>query len=88
MDFRWNDWNLDHATSHGISVDEIEALIESARPPFPEYRGDDKWIVVGPGKGGRFVQVIFLLDDDGTAYAIHARLLTDPEKRRYRRRMR
>lgn len=31
---------------------------------------------------------IYVLDDDGTAYVIHARPLTDAEKRRYRRRRR
>jgi hypothetical protein len=29
---------------------------------------------------------VFVLDDDGTVFVIHARPLTDLEKRRYRRR--
>ena len=40
----------------------------------------------GRGVSGRFVQVCYLVDDDGTLYIIHARPLTDSEKRRYRRR--
>jgi uncharacterized DUF497 family protein len=47
-----------------------------------------KWIVIGRGFGGRLIQVIYIIDRDGTIYVIHARLLTDREKRRYRRRVR
>jgi hypothetical protein len=43
-------------------------------------------LVMGPGDGGRFLQVIYLLDADDTVFVIHARCLTDHEKRRYRRR--
>ena len=47
---------------------------------------EDKWLVWGKGRGGRFLQVVFVLDEDETIYVIHARPLTDREKRRYRRR--
>jgi hypothetical protein len=53
MEFRWNDWNLDHATQHGVVVEEIESLINGAMPPFPEYRGDGRWLVQGRGSAGR-----------------------------------
>jgi hypothetical protein len=33
-------------------------------------------------------QVVYVIDPDGTVYVIHARPLTDREKRRYRRRKR
>ena len=88
MEFRWNQWNEDHATQHGLCVEEIEALIEAAEAPYPEYRGDGKWLVQGRGKGGRFVQAIYLTDADDTLYVIHARALNDKEIRRYRRRLR
>ena len=88
MDFRWNDWNLDHARQHGVSIEEIENLIEAAQRPFPEYRGDGKWLVQGRGAGGRFVQAMYLVDEDGCTYVIHARPLSEAEKRRYRRRLR
>ncbi|HVS72304.1 MAG TPA: hypothetical protein VHQ47_13700 [Phycisphaerae bacterium] len=86
MEFRWNDWNIDHATKHGVSVAEIEFLITTARPPFPEYRGDGRWLVQGPGFGGRYIQSIHVVDAEGSLYVIHARPLMDSEKRRYRRR--
>jgi uncharacterized DUF497 family protein len=85
-DFRWNQWNLDHATRHGVSPEEAEAVVIAARPPFPQQLGDDKLLVMGRGQGGRFVQVIYVADDDGTLYIIHARPLTDRQKRQLRRR--
>jgi len=88
MNFRWNDDNLEHATQHGISPDEAESVVQTAHAPYPEHRGDDKWMVLGRGIGGRFVQVVYVIDWDGTFYIIHARPLTDNEKRRYRRRIR
>jgi hypothetical protein len=42
--------------------------------------------VRGHGRGGRFLQVVYLVDDDDTLFVIHARPLTDSEKRRFRRR--
>jgi uncharacterized DUF497 family protein len=43
--------------------------------------------VWGRGRSGRFLQVVFILDDDDTVFVIHARPLTDREKRRFRRRL-
>jgi len=86
IQFRWNAWNLEHATGHGVSPAESEAVVRRARAPFPEQIGDDKLLVMGRGRGGRFVQVIYLPDDDGTLYVIHARPLTKREVKRLRRR--
>jgi len=88
VDFRWNEWNSDHATKHGVTEEEAEMVVREAEPPFPEERGDGKWLVIGRGVGGRWVQVIYVVDDDDSLYIIHARPCTDREKRRYRRRMR
>jgi hypothetical protein len=71
-DFRWNQWNLDHATKHGCTIGEIESVVRRAGRGFPRKIGDEKRLVIGRGTGGRFVQVIFLLDEDGTTYVIHA----------------
>lgn len=85
MDFRWNDWNVEHIGRHGISPLEAETVVKGAKPL---YRGDGKYLVQGRGSGGRWVQVIYVLDDDGTLFVIHARSLTDREKHRLRRRER
>ncbi len=88
MDFRWNEWNVEHIAGHGVTPEEAEEVVESASGPFPRLIGDDKLLVWGPGSGGKLLQVIFVLDDDGTAFVIHARPLTNREKRSHRRRRR
>ena len=82
MQFRWIDWNLDHIAEHGVSAEEAEMVVKSAKKPFPRKIGDEKWIVVGRGRGGRFLQVIYLTDPDKIAFVIHARPINDREKRR------
>jgi uncharacterized DUF497 family protein len=88
MDFRWNDWNVEHIGGHGVSPEEAEMLVRTARGTFLRELGEDKWLVWGRGRGGRFLQAIFVLDHDETVYVIHARPLTNQEKRRYHRRKR
>jgi len=88
VEFRWNDWNLDHATGHGVSPEECEYVVEHSAAPYPEKAGDEKWLVRGPAPSGRRIQVVYLIDDDDTIYVIHARPLSDREKRRLRRRRR
>jgi uncharacterized DUF497 family protein len=43
-------------------------------------------LVWGRGTGGRLVQVVFLIDSEYSIYIIHARPLTEREKRRFRQR--
>jgi uncharacterized protein len=86
MDFRWNDWNVEHIERHGVSPEDAEKVVRGARGRFLREIGDDKWLAWGQGRGGRFLQAIFVLDHDETVYVIHARPLTNHEKRRYRRR--
>ncbi|MCL2640852.1 MAG: hypothetical protein FWD53_08415 [Phycisphaerales bacterium] len=87
--FRWVEWNLDHATKHGVRVEECEQVV---RENGHQKIGDGKLRVVGRGSGGRWLQVIFTfvdVDDNGNddeIFVIHARPLTDAEKRRERRR--
>jgi uncharacterized DUF497 family protein len=87
MDFHWNDWNEEHVQKHGVLPAEAERVVETARSPFPRMIEDDKRLVWGRGRGGRLLQVIFLLDEDGSIYIIHARPLTEREKGRFRRTM-
>ena len=88
MDFRWNEWNTSHIARHGVSPEEAEAVVRAATQPYPRRIEEDKWLVLGRGRGGRFLQVIFVLDDNESIYVIHARPLTDRDKRRLRRRRR
>ena len=85
MDFRWNDWNEEHVAKHGVSPEEAQRVIETARSPFPRMIEEDKRLVWGRGKGGRLLQVIFFIGEDDFVYTIHARPLTEKEKGRFRR---
>lgn len=86
MDFRWNDWNEEHINRHGVGLEEVEEVIEKARSPFPLTQGDDRYLVWGRTSEGRFLQVVFIIDPAETVFVIHARPLTEREKRRFRRR--
>ena len=88
MEFRWNDWNVEHIATHGVSPNEAELVVRTARRPFPRKIEDDKWLVWGQGQSDRWLQEIFVLDPDQTVFVIHARPLTAQEKRRLRRRNR
>jgi uncharacterized DUF497 family protein len=74
IEFRWNAWNLDHATAHGVSTAEAVRVILNAARPYPRKHDGGKWIVKGRGNSGRMVQVIFVYDDDERqiVYVIHA----------------
>lgn len=85
MEFRWNDWNIEHLAKHGVDPDEAEQVIAHARAPYPRSRSDDKYLVWGSGRADRLLQVVFVLDDDATVFVIHARPLTDRERRQFRR---
>lgn len=52
---------------------------------IPRKMGEEKWLVVGRGQAGRVLQVIYLLDSDGsTAFVIHAMPVTTRRRRRRR----
>jgi uncharacterized protein len=86
MQFRWIEWNRNHIAEHGVDWEEAEMVIRQAKPPFPRKIEDEKWLVMGRGRGGRLIQVIYVPDPEGSIFIIHARQLTESEKRRYRRR--
>lgn len=82
--FRWNGWNQEHATRHGVSAGEAERVVLAARRPWPRDAGDDKWLVEGRGQGDRMVRVVYVVDPDGTLYIIQAMPLTTRRRRRSR----
>lgn len=85
MEFRWIEWNVEHIGKHGVRPEEAEMVVENATRPFPMQPEKDKYLVWGRGDGGRFLQVVYLMDDDETVFVIHSRGLTEREKHRYRR---
>jgi len=84
--FRWNSWNLEHIGRHAVEPTEAEEIVLHSRPPFPLEQRDQKYLVWGATDSGRLLQVVFLIDPDDSIFVIHARELTDKEKRRFRRR--
>jgi uncharacterized DUF497 family protein len=86
--FRLNDWNINQIARHGVEPVEAESVVSHARRPYPEATFNDRFRVIGPDRSGRHMHVVCVPDVDGTAYIIHARDLTEPEKRRSRRRTR
>ena len=84
MDFRWNRWNEGHIARHGVAPEEAEEALLHARKPFPR-KYEDKWLAWGATVSGRMLQVVFVLDLDATVFIIHARDLTDRERKRLRR---
>jgi uncharacterized DUF497 family protein len=85
MQFRWVRWNRDHVAEHGVDPEEAEMVLRRAEPPYPRKIQEDKWLVVGRGHGGRFLQVIYVVDADKTVFVIHVRPISERERRRLRR---
>jgi hypothetical protein len=86
--YRWNDWNQAHIADHRMLPADAEWVVNRAKAPYPQIIGLGKRLVIGQMRHGVYAQVIYVLDEDGTAYVLHCRPLTDSEKRRYRRRTR
>lgn len=85
MRFRWNEWNVEHIAEHGVMPTEAESVVENAHRPFPREMENEKYLVWGRGRGGRLLQVIYIFSPDDVVFVIHARPLTDREKRRFRK---
>jgi uncharacterized DUF497 family protein len=83
--FRWNNWNMERIATHGVEPRDAEFVVGNARRPYPRKIGDGKYLVIGQTADGFYCQVIYVFDSNVEIFIIHARPLTDAEKRRYRR---
>ena len=89
VDFRWNEWNEEHIAEHDVSPAEAEYVVRHAVSRYPTLIGNGKHRVRGQTWEGRYLQVIFVWDIENVlAYIVHARDLTDRERRSFRRRQR
>ena len=79
-DFRWIGWNIDKVEAHGCTVREAQQVVNRPARGFPQRAGE-KYTVQGRGQGGRWVQVVYLIDRDGTVFVIHAMPLTRRRRR-------
>ena len=87
-EFRWIEWNRDKVAQHNVEPEEAEFVVNQARRPYPMKVDDEKRLVWGQTGSGRYLQVVYLIDMEDTIFVIHARPLTDREKRRLHRRRR
>jgi uncharacterized DUF497 family protein len=87
-EFRWTAWNHDKLAQHNVQPAEAEFVVNQARRPFPMKVDDEKRLVCGQTRSGRYLQVVYLIEREDTIFVIHARPLTDREKKRLRRRRR
>ena len=87
-DFKWIDWNIEHIAHHGLSVDEVEFVVNSAVPPFPKSRRDDSYAVIGPTRAGLWIQVLYTAGADGRLFVFHARPSIAREAREAQREIR
>lgn len=86
--FRWIEWNVAKCEKHGVEPADAEYVASGATPPFPRRAGDGKYSVWGQSPAGQYLQVIYLVDPDGTLFIIHAMPLTERQKRQLNRRRR
>lgn len=85
MEFRWIEWNVEKVRKHGVEPEEAEQAVCNARTPYPRKELDGRRLVRSKTDAGRFLQVAFIIDPDSTLFIIHARPLTEREKRSLRR---
>jgi len=71
-----------------VRIEEAEFVVNHARAPFPQRLENQKILVKGQTDAGRYLQVIYLLEEDDVVFVIHSRGLNDNEKRQFRRRRR
>lgn len=60
----WNAWNLQHIAKHGVTRKEAEYVVLHARGPFPREIEDEKFLVWGQARDGRYLQVIFVRPEE------------------------
>jgi uncharacterized DUF497 family protein len=83
--FRWSAWNIAKCEKHGVDPADAQHVVTRARRPFPRRIDRGKFLVWGTTLYGEYLQVIYLLDSDGTVFVIHAMPLTDRQKRQLKR---
>lgn len=64
MILQWDKRNVSHISEHGVSRDEARYIIDHPRSPYPREIGDEKNLVWGQTRDGRYLQVIFVYLDD------------------------
>jgi uncharacterized protein len=79
-------WSASHIAAHGVTLDEVrEAILEH---PYWSVPGrDGTTLAYGQTYAGRYLLVV-AVDEDGQAFVVTARDMTDAEKKTFRRKAR
>lgn len=81
-----SEWSASHIAAHGVTLDEVrEAILE--RPCWAAPGREGTILVYGRTYAGRYLLVV-AIDENGAAFIVTARDMTDAEKRTFRRKAR
>ena len=81
-----SDWSASHIAAHGVTLDEVrETILE--RPYWAAPGREGTILVYGRTYAGRYLLVV-AIDENGAAFIVTARDMTDAEKRTFRRKAR
>jgi hypothetical protein len=69
-DFFWYDENLEHLAEHGVTREEFEEVVSTARRIEQSHTGAD--LVRGETSAGRFLVCVFVRVDDLTVLPVTA----------------
>jgi hypothetical protein len=81
-----SDWSASHIAAHGVTLDEVrEAILE--RPYWAAPGREGTTVLYGRTYAGRYLLIV-AADDDGEAFIVTARDMTDAEKKSFRKKAR
>lgn len=79
----WTERSEDHISHHGVTPQEVEALVNS-RPIYTSVGRDATTLVHGVTDAGRYLLVVLSESVDGRWYVVTARDMTQAEARTFR----
>jgi uncharacterized protein len=85
--FVWPQERIDHIAEHGVTPAEVEEIC-FGRPWVQKGKSEGEnpvYYVLGETEAGRHLFCVIIQFPDGNGYPVTARLMTEKEKRRYRK---
>jgi uncharacterized DUF497 family protein len=79
----WDEWNLDHIQKHGMTVNEVEEVLDNRPVALETYKS--RLLIIGPNKFGEMRAVVAGLVPGTmeTYYVFSARPASRKERARY-----
>jgi len=87
-EFEWDEFNILHATEHGISIKEIEECFDNehlvvAKPRSLKKHGEQRHYLLGRTSGNKSIFLVFKKLIENRVRVISARLMKKTEERKY-----